>query len=321
MKPFNSFMADYFEQYIAYRRGLGYSEKILRYDLGRFDTYLLEKQAVFTDLSSMFFLQMKKDYKANRSTFNHLLRILRGLFAYLVRRQIIGHNPLTDIGAYRQNAYIPFLFSADQTEQLLVAIEKRIRKNPNDFLIDYGRSMAIVLMARCGLRISEPLRLKYDDYDTKRKTIYIQKTKFNKDRLIPLAQNAWQQLDNYLAVRNSFCVNSPYLIAGRRGGLRANFIRKAFHQAAADIGCVQKKHVIANTSFGRASCHSLRHSFAVNTLLRIKDREQSPQHALPVLSSYMGHRKYRYTAVYLKVLDAKHRKNLVDFAISKQAEL
>jgi hypothetical protein len=35
----------------------------------------------------------------------------------------------------------------------------------------------------------------------------------------------------------------------------------------------------------------------------------------------MGHAKYRYTAVYLKVLDAEKRQALVDFAISHQEEL
>jgi hypothetical protein len=31
----------------------------------------------------------------------------------------------------------------------------------------------------------------------------------------------------------------------------------------------------------------------------------------------MGHSKYRYTALYLKVLDAKRRQGFVDFAISR----
>ena len=42
---------------------------------------------------------------------------------------------------------------------------------------------------------------------------------------------------------------------------------------------------------------------------------------LPVLSVYMGHRKYRYTAVYLKFLDAEQRSNLVDFSVRRQEEI
>jgi integrase len=79
--------------------------------------------------------------------------------------------------------------------------------------------------------------------------------------------------------------------------------------------------MIANVSFGSPTPHSLRHSFAVNTLKQIKERGKSLQAALPILAAYMGHRKYRYTAVYLKVLDANQRQQLVDFNISRQKDL
>ena len=61
--------------------------------------------------------------------------------------------------------------------------------------------MAMVLLARCGLRIGEPLRLKLNDYRFDDKTIYIEKTKFKKDRLIPLPQSVAVELENYLAAR------------------------------------------------------------------------------------------------------------------------
>jgi integrase/recombinase XerD len=40
-----------------------------------------------------------------------------------------------------------------------------------------------------------------------------------------------------------------------------------------------------------------------------------------VLATFMGHRKYRYTAVYLKVLDAEKRQQLVDFSIKAQKDI
>ena len=323
MKPFKSPLADYLEQYVAYRRCLGYGEKKLRCDLRQFDRYVCVKNARLADLTSSFFLELKKDFREKQPSFNQLLLAARGLFAFMVRCQILADNPLRDIAAYRQKAYIPFVFSADQTEQLLAAAAKHIRKDPRYFLADYGRYLAIVLMARCGLRISEPLRLKLSDYDKDRRSIYIGKTKFNKDRLLALPLAACRPIDNYLAVRSRFVktVNS-YLICGKHdAGLRGNFVRKAFDQATANIGCNQPKRIIANTIFGRPTPHSLRHAFAINTLLKIKQHGRSPQQALPVLSAYLGHRKYRYTAVYLKVIDAQNRRQLVDFAISRQEEL
>jgi len=49
---------------------------------------------------------------------------------------------------------------------------------------------------------------------------------------------------------------------------------------------------------------------------RIKtNREKSPQSALPVLAVYMGHKEYKYTTRYLRVLDAGHRRLCMIFQL------
>ena len=88
-----------------------------------------------------------------------------------------------------------------------------------------------------------------------------------------------------------------------------------FHKAMKDIGLDQPKRVIGNVNFLQPTPHSLRHRFAINTLLKIKERGEDPQKALPVLAAYMGHSEYKYTSVYLRVTDAISRKKLVDFSL------
>ena len=111
-------------------------------------------------------------------------------------------------------------------------------------------------------------------------------------------------MKNYLAVRSNFLQQeNPYLFPGifPGRGITPGYIYPLFYRVVKDIG---------TTTFGAPTVHSLRHSFAVNTL----NRATNPQNALPVLAAYMGHRKYAYTAVYLKMLDADQRNNLVDFS-------
>lgn len=246
---------------------------------------------------------------------------MRGFFNYLVRRQIIDENPAIDICSYAENAFIPFIFSPDQIDKLLGIIQSAIRKDPMCFFKDYSVYMAILLLARCGMRISEPLRLKLGHYRSG--TVYIEKTKFSKDRLIPAPKAVISEMGNYLAVRKAFIQDqTTYLLPGQNGHtLSTKRIYKVFGQAVKDIGIDQPRRIIANTTFGNPTPHSLRHSFAINTLKRIKQQGKSPQNALPILAVYLGHRKYRYTAVYLKFVDAEHRQGLVDFAISRQEEI
>jgi len=181
--------------------------------------------------------------------------------------------------------------------------------------------LAIMLLAKCGLRISEPVRLLRHHYRSDDGTIYIEKTKFRKDRLVPVPKDVLPEIENYLAVRKALCSDdqNPCLLAGRnRQTLRDDQIRSTFHQAVKDININKPKQFIGDITFGSPTPHSLRHSFAINTLKQLKERGKSPQHALPVLAAYMGHLKYRYTGAYLKVSDAKHRAGLIDFVKSQQ---
>ncbi len=180
--------------------------------------------------------------------------------------------------------------------------------------------LAILLLARCGMRISEPLRLLLTHYRRDEGTIYIEKTKFRKDRLIPMPISVMTEIENYLSLRKSLMPldKNPYLLAGKgQKGLTDPQVRTLFHRRVKEIGLAGSKQTIGNVTFGYPTPHSLRHAFAINTLKRIKDRRESTQHALPVLAAYMGHRKYQYTHAYLKVTDAKHIAGLIAFSKSQ----
>jgi len=320
MKRFESFMADKLEQYVVYRQGLGYAKKSLRPHLRAFDRYLTQQGADWHSLQPSFFLELRKKINKEPRTVNKILSALRGFFQYLVRQGFYTENPLQDIPPLAERYFVPFVFSPEQTEQLLAAACKRIRKSKRYFLKDLAIYLAIVLLARCGMRINEPLRALQGHYRGDEGTIYIEKTKFRKDRLIPVPKAVMTEIENYLAVRKSFYRDdqNPYLLAAtNQRGLSDNRVRFVFHQAVKDIGLDRPKQVLGNMTFGHPTPHCLRHSFAINTLKRIKDQGKSPQHALPVLATYMGHRKYQYTGAYLKVLDADHLAGLIDFAKSQ----
>jgi integrase/recombinase XerD len=324
MKAFESNIGPLMERYITYRTGLGYGERQLRSILRGFDRHVCTRKANLEDLNPLFFLDLKKMLQPNPNRFNTMLRAVRGFLAYLVRCGIIPENPLVYIESYAPNGFIPFVFSKDQTDQLLDVAQKSIRKHdPDYFFTDYTACTTLMLLARCGMRIKEPLRLTLEDYQNDRKTIYIKKTKFGKNRLLPVPGATAMQIDNYLMVRKVFVTDgNPYLLVGKNGRpLSDGNIYRLFHQSVNAIGIDAKRTRIGNMVFGAPTPHSLRHSFAINTLKAVRDRGGCPQSALPVLSAYLGHSKYRYTAVYLKVLDAEHRNSLVDFAISRQEDI
>jgi len=320
MKHFKSFMAEQLQQYADYRLALGYAQKGIKPSLLAFDRYLIAQQATWDQLQPAFFLQLRATISDHPNTVNTTLSALRSFFQFLVRQEFCENNPLKDIPPLPERYFVPFVFSPAQTDLLLQAVGKTIRKSEKYFLFDLAIYLAFVMLARCGMRINEPLRLQKQHYRCDEGSVYIQRTKFRKDRLIPLPKVVLVHIENYLTTRRALFPEdqNPYLLAGKRlKPIKDYHIRNRFHQVIKNIRLSQPKQVIGNITFGKPVPHSLRHGFAINTLNQIKARGNCPQQALPVLATYMGHRKYQYTAAYLKVKDAKDIAGLIAFTKSQ----
>jgi integrase/recombinase XerD len=320
MKAFESCLAPMLEEYLDYRVGLGYVDKQHRCLLRNFDRYVYAHQRHLRGESFTpdFFVAFAAELKQSPRTVNAILSSVRCFFAYQVRLERILINPLEHLPACKEMAYIPFIFSPDQTQQLLTSIQGQIRHDERYFLRDLGTYVTFQLIADLGLRRTEPLRLLRHHYRSKEATIYIERSKFGKDRLIPITCQCKNALDNYLWVRQALVKDdgNPFLIAGQHNRcLGEDALFKVFHRTLDECGLSTPRRIIANTRFSAPVIHSLRHSFAINTLKRSKLMHKSPQHTLPILAAFMGHCHYRYTAKYLKLLDAEQHRTLVDFAV------
>jgi integrase/recombinase XerD len=324
MKPFESFLTRHLNDYITYREGLGYARRPCYDHLRLFDRYVHQSEVDLGSLHPSFFLNMRANLTMQATSVNHVLNAARGFFRFLVRRGIFEKNPLLDIPPLKEEISVPFIFSPEQTDQLLRAICKRMQRTKASFLKEFAQYMAILLMARCGLRISEPLHLLKHHYRTQEGTLYIEETKFRKNRLIPIPKAVMQEMENYLSVRTHLCPEdqNPYLLPGKDlNPIPDQQVRFLFHHAVREIGITQTRKKMGNVIFNPPAPHCLRHSFAVNALKAIKERGQSPQHALPVLATYLGHTTFFHTSIYLKVVDASSRNNLYDFSIWQQGRL
>ncbi len=135
----------------------------------------------------------------------------------------------------------------------------RIRKTEKRFLVDLGLYIAVVLLARCGMRISEPLKLLRQHYRRDDATVFIDRTKFKKQRLVPLPKAAITELENYLSVRRHLVLSRHQpLSVGRPEGaaVAKDQLRRRFRQALTDIGLAstspgagQSQHQSTHTPF------------------------------------------------------------------------
>ena len=175
MRTFESFLAPELEAYIRHRASIGLNDKNLRSLLRPFDLYVKEAEADWGSLQATFFLGLRETFDGEASSINGILSAIRCFFAFLVNRGDIAQNPLQDVPPLPLRPHIPFVFSLEEIENLLHAIQEGMYVEQGHDLRNTSIYLAILLMARCGLRISEPLRLLLRDYDPEDGTIYITK--------------------------------------------------------------------------------------------------------------------------------------------------
>ena len=306
------------EDFIEYRLQLGYSVKQMVHYLKVFDRYVVEKNTTWASFNQLFFLEFRASLNYENRTKNTGFRTIKMFFNFLIRKDLIQENPLLEIAQLPKNQIVPFIFSPEETDLLLNGVIKLMRRTERLYLGDFSAYISFLLMARCGLRISETLNLLKTNYMPEERTIYIEKTKFKKDRLIPIPKAVAAEINNLLNLCRLFDKedNPLLLLKSDQTKIVKSYMGLKFKEVIKYINLDQPRKVIGTTNFCAPSPHSLRHSFAVNTLKRIKLQGKSPQNALPVLATYMGHSEYRYTTKYLKVLDAEHRRQMFDFSMS-----
>jgi site-specific recombinase XerD len=146
---FNSFLTAYFEDYLSYRKDVGYTCGNLRWFFSTFDRFVCGHDYGWRDLNPARLLEFRDTIEAEPVTVNKIFILLRGFFDYLVRMELLETNPASDIPPIRENAYIPYVFTPEEIEKLLKAVEKNIRKRHEyDFLKHLSVYTAIMLMAR-----------------------------------------------------------------------------------------------------------------------------------------------------------------------------
>jgi integrase/recombinase XerD len=185
--------------------------------------------------------------------------------------------------------FLPFVFTADQTHQLLVAASELL---PSGSLRPWTYCTLFSLLAVTGLRISEALALRLADITSD--GLLIRETKFRKSRLVPLHPSSDAALRQYVTRRSKVAGTCDHVFVSLRS-------RPLFYQTvnAVFLALVRRLGLHSGPGHQGPRIHSLRHSFAVRALEACpRDRHRVAAHML-ALSTYMGHAKLVSTYWYL----------------------
>lgn len=197
----------------------------------------------------------------------------------------------------------PVIIEPEQVARMLGASDQ-LPPTWNSPLLPAVSRIATVLLYTSGLRSGELRRLRVEDIEGRGAVLRIRESKFHKSRLVPLSDSTQSQVHRYLRRRATLVVASPEagpFLCHRHGGRIRSYSAAGFHSllsrviAAANVRDVEGR---------MPRIHDLRHSFAVQSLIRSYRSAGDPQALLPKLALYLGHVSIESTVHYLKLVPA-----------------
>ncbi len=269
--------------YLAVRRAVGFQLRTEGYQLYSFARFAsVRNEDLICAKTAIDWAALGPSLPQRARRLGVVSRFARYLHAEDPRHQI---PPQGIFGSSSRPRPVPFIFSPEQLARLL---EAAAHLGPPRSLRPYTYSTLFALLACTGLRISEAIRLRFQDLAAD--GLVIRESKFRKSRLVPLHDTAQTGLERYLARRRQIAGADDHLFVSARGRcLSHSAAEQAFRTAIQTAGL--------DTGPGPRPClHSLRHTFAVRALESCPDgRDQITQHML-ALSTYLGH--YNASATY-----------------------
>lgn len=186
----------------------------------------------------------------------------------------------------------PYIFTRDEIRALMAVAEQFVSRDP---LRPATLKTLIGLLACTGLRISEALGLNFGDIFFDRLRLFIRKGKFRKERWVPISPSTCAVLKRYTVQRSAAWLTGktyPLFISSRKQRISCAIARTSFRTILKQSGVY--------TGEGQAPrLHDLRHTFAVECLIRAYKEGKDPNSILPALATFMGHVNIRSTQLYL----------------------
>jgi site-specific recombinase XerD len=300
-RGFQSPLAAGIQQYITFKRAFGYTFATEERTLRVLDRFLVERDV--RDLEKIT-PELLESFLASRPrtgprSYNHLLGMVRRLLNWLVVHEVLTSSPLRAKPRRETGRRLPFLFDPPLARRLLEAAG-RIPDGPRAPLRGPTYHAVFAMLYGLGLRVAEVAHVRCSDIDLNRNVLTIRHGKFDKSRLVPFGPRMAEVLRHYLAERQlrgmSSASETPLFSFNGRRPISTNSIRNLFRDRL-----VPQLNLTVPTGTSRPTVHSLRHSFAVGTLLRWYRTDLNPAARLQHLSTFLGHVNTNATAVYLTI--------------------
>ena len=263
----------------------GVSENTLsayRSDLDKFCQFLKgESLMTVTSLDVESYLAHRVDLGLKPRSTARSISALKRFYQYFVREKIISDSPMVNIAQPKAGQSLPKTLSEAEVEALLSA------PNIEEPMGLRDKAMLELLYAT-GLRVTELVGLRMEQINLRQAVVFI-KGKGNKERLVPLGEEAMYWLEQFLKHGRAQMIKhaTDFVFPSKRG---VGMTRQTFWHRI-------KHYAILASVESPLSPHTLRHAFATHLLNHGAD--------LRVVQMMLGHSDLSTTQIYTHVANER----------------
>ena len=294
-RTFHGVYAGYLEDYLQFKRSLGYAFKSQEAVLFMFDDFVekLNIRTVGLDRELAFEWCKKRPNESESFRYNRI-RYVAGFSSFLNDMGIRSFIPQIP----KENRdFVPYIFSRDEMTRFFAACDALRVGQINWKSCIISIPAIFRLMYGTGLRISEAIALLNKDVNLQENYLVIRDAKNKKEHMVPISESLSEVCKEFIQVRSRLPVpeNDHFFISLNGNMCNAYTIRGWFTRILLKAG-------IAYRGRGKGPrLHDLRHTFAVHSLAMMAESGIDLYTSLPVLSTYLGHASLESTDRYVRL--------------------
>jgi len=247
-------------------------------DLNSFFEFLVKEynglsvENITASIVRSWLAELKEKEGLSSRSINRKISTLKSFFKFLMREGIVETTPMSIIAAPKINKRLPAYVEEKDMQTLFEYVEF------SDNWKGVTEKMILQLFYVTGMRISELINLKTDQFDVEYSNIKVL-GKGNKERIIPLNPVTKNALLRYIASRPEPAIDKNIFINEKGKALYAR-----------QVYTMVKKNLALVTTAEKKSPHILRHSFATHLTNNGAD--------LNAVKELLGHSSLAATQVY-----------------------
>ena len=263
-----------YSEYLLYQKGLS-QNTVDSYtsDLKKLSNYLQNQDLSKTNIDN-FFIEMS-EFHYSVSTKKRMHSSIKNFLKYISENEDYESIDISDIKLKSSNK-LPEVLSISDIENMINFY------NHETYLESRNRTVIDVLYST-GCRVSELCDINLSDIDLDEKYLKL-KGKGSKQRIVPIGSMLYENLLQYLIVRNTFLQNrgEPLFLSKSKNKLDRTAVFRIIKKTAKNISLQVDVHP-----------HTLRHSAATHMLEGGCD--------LRTVQEFLGHSSVSTTQIYTKV--------------------